>query len=107
MIDCYEPMADSNMPQSMTAMLPNMVDTARVAAAAGGTQGTGVDGGIATNAPGITPQYLLDRLPSIVAPAPVVKPPACDDFTQWVNDNSLIVAGALGVLVLMVWWNKI
>jgi hypothetical protein len=59
-----------------------------------------------TNAPAITPQSLLQRLPSIIQPAPAVKPPVCDSFSQWVNQNQIWLGVGLVFAAYLVWEGK-
>jgi hypothetical protein len=88
------PMADAGVPQFTTGSLPSMVDTAIT-----------VNGNQPVTPRALTPQSLVERLPSIIQPAPaVVTPDACDPFTQWVNDNQLLAALGLGVLAWAVFF---
>ena len=83
------PMADAGVPQFTTQSLPSMIDTATVA-----------NGGVPVTPTALTPQSLVERLPSIIQPAPaVVNPnPSCDPLTEWVSNNQLLAALGLGVL---------
>ena len=83
------PMADAGVPQFTTQALPSMIDSAAVA-----------NGGVPVTPTALTPQSLVERLPSIIQPAPTtVNPnPPCDPLTEWVSNNQLLAALGLGVL---------
>lgn len=88
------PMADAGVPVFTTATLPSMTDTAQAVA-----------GNQPVTPTALTPQSLVERLPSIIQPAPtVVNPDACDPFTQWVADNQLLAAIGLGALAWFVFF---
>lgn len=86
------------MPSMTTASMPTMTGTAN----AGGTNGS-----VGTTPPVITPEYLTQRLPSIVNPAPAVIAPDCGGgFAGWVADNPGIAVLGLAALAFMVWGKK-
>lgn len=78
------------MPVSMTAPMPSVVQT--VTAQVPSPQ-----------PPQLTPQFLVDKLPSIIQPGIAVLPPACDPLTQWVSDNALLVGVGLFAGALWAW----
>jgi len=62
-----------------------------------------------TPQPILTPQYLTQKMPSIVNPAPMGNPaPACaaDPVTQWVSDNPMLAAAGLALCAWMVFGKK-
>jgi hypothetical protein len=91
------PMADAGVPQFTTQTLPSMTDSAQAAT-----------GNQPVTPPALTPQYLVEKLPSIIQPAPVdvTPPPPCDPLTQWVSSNQLLAALGLGVLAWAVFFAK-
>jgi hypothetical protein len=86
------PIADAGVPVFTTRTLPSIIDTVQAST-----------GGAPVTPTAMTPQSLVERLPSIIQPAPVnVAAPACDPLTQWVSDNQLLAALGLGLLAWMV-----
>lgn len=82
------PMADAGVPQFTTQQLPSMTETAQA-----------VTGNQPVTPPALTPQSLVERLPSIIQPAPAIMPtPSCDPLTAWVSQNQLLAALGLGVI---------
>lgn len=87
------------MPSATTASMPTMTGTANAA--------MGTNGNVGTTPPAITPQYLNQRLPSIVNPAPAVIPQDCQSgFAGWVSENPVIAVAGLAALAFMVWGRK-
>lgn len=81
--------AQNQMPAMTTATMPTVTGTAQATTP--------------SQQPVITADYLNQRMPNIVNPAPVVIPPPCWDFARWVGDNELLVALALGVGIMFAW----
>ena len=74
------------MMPSLNRRLPSAVTTARLS-------------GLGATDSGLTPTGLVQRLPSIVNPDPVVTATAdCGWFTLWVSQNPMMALGALGVI---------
>lgn len=85
-----QPMADSGIPKTMTANMPSMALTVE-AVTPGPVQPTG-----------LTPHSLLERLPSIIQPAPVNVEP-CNTFASWIADNGLLVGIGMAALAWFAW----
>lgn len=74
------------MMPSLNRRLPSAVVTAQLS-------------GLGATDTGLTPTSLVERLPSIVNPDPVVTATAdCDWFTMWVSENPMMALGALGLI---------
>ena len=87
------------MPSATTASMPTMTGTANAT--------LGTNGNVGTTPAGITAQWLTQRLPSIVNPAPAVIPQDCQSgFAGWVSENPLLAAAGLAALAFMVWGKK-
>lgn len=84
------PVVDSGVPKTMTATMPSMTMTAQAAATH------------PVQPPALTPAYLLEKLPSIIEPAPINVAP-CDTFAQWVSDNGILVGVGMALLAWFVW----
>ena len=91
----------SPMPTATTATMPTVTGTANAWVGRQTGSGNGQRGGKTPTV--ITPQYLNQRLPSIVNPAPVDLGVECGGggIEAWVGDNPLLAG--LG-LVLAAWW---
>lgn len=86
----YNPDGTCTMPSATKSVMPSITATAAL-----------VNPGPVTP-PIVTPQYLTQKMPSIVNPAPQVAPPVCSDpFAQWVSDNALLVAAGLAGLAYL------
>lgn len=72
-----------HMPRPTTMAMPNMSLTALA--------------GLGDTSTGITPTDLVQRLPSIVNPAPVVADP-CSSIAEWVSNNNGLAIVALAAL---------
>ena len=71
-------------PNFTSAQMPSMTTTANAAAPT------------TAQPPAITPQYLNQRLPSIVSNVPMdMTQNDCDPVSQWVNENPMLAIGAL------------
>jgi hypothetical protein len=66
---------------------------------------SGISGLGATDS-GLTPSALVQRLPSIVNPAPVDLSPPCSSFTQWVADNPGLAFGGLALVAYFTIFHK-
>jgi len=56
---------------------------------------------------GLTPLDVVQRMPSIVTPAPVdMGATACDPFTAWVSSNPLLALGGLGLVAWLLMKGK-
>lgn len=87
------------MPSATTATMPTVTGTAN---ATMGWGGRGQRGGNTPHA--ITPQYLNQRLPSIVNPAPMDMGGNCQGgFGGWVADNPMLAGLGLVLLAWMTW----
>lgn len=83
----YNPDGTCTMPSATKSVMPSITATAQV---------------VNPTPPTVSPQYLTQRMPSIVNPAPQVAPPVCSDpFAQWVSDNALLVAAGLAGLAYL------
>lgn len=83
----YNPDGTCTMPSATKSVMPSITATAQV---------------VNTPPLTVTPQFLTQKMPSIVNPAPMVVAPACTDpFAQWVSDNTLLAAGGLALLAWM------
>ncbi len=83
----YNPDGTCTMPSATKSVMPSITATAQV---------------VNPTPPTVTPQYLTQKMPSIVNPAPQVAPPVCSDpFAQWVSDNALLVAAGLAGLAYL------
>lgn len=71
------------VPNFTSAQMPNMTGTAQGAADA------------PVQPPAITPEYLNQRLPSIIDTTPLTMAPQCDPVSQWVMDNPVLAMGLL------------
>jgi hypothetical protein len=87
------PIADAGVPQTMTAGMPSMTLTAQAVAYP------------PVPSMGITPQYLLQRLPSIIQPAPV-NLQSCNTFAEWISDNGLMVGLGMALAAWLLWKEK-
>jgi hypothetical protein len=93
------------LPTATNATMPTMTGTANVYTNRQQGSGRGQRGGKTPTA--ITPQYLNQRLPSIVNPAPAVVPPDCGGgITDWIGDNPLLAGAGLILLGMWVWGRK-
>lgn len=74
------------MPKATSMAMPSVTDT--------------VNSNPPTPAPVLSPALLVQKMPSIVNPAPmnVAPVPCSNDFAQWVNDNPLIAVAGLAVV---------
>jgi hypothetical protein len=89
----------SPMPSATTATMPTVTGTANAFMNRGGR---GQRGGNTPHA--ITPQYLNQRLPSIVNPAPMDMGGNCQaGFGAWVGENPVLAGLGLVALAWMVW----
>jgi len=75
------------MPRPTTMTMPSLPATSQ--ALHGGVSGVGAMD------TGLTPDLLVQRLPSIVNPDPVVPNPGCSAFEQWVADYPFMAAMGL------------
>jgi hypothetical protein len=91
----------SPLPTATTATMPTVTGTANAWVGRQTGMHNGQRGGKTPRA--ITPEYLNQRLPSIVNPAPVnVGPPPCGGgIVAWVGENPGLAAAGL---VLLAWW---
>jgi hypothetical protein len=82
----------TTMPSATQSTMPSITDTANTVIPS-------------TPQPILTPQYLVQKMPTIVNPAPMVSVSACsaDPITQWVSDNPFIAALGLAAAAYMVW----
>lgn len=80
------------MPVSTTAVMPSITYSAQML-------GTSPQ-------PGLTPQSLLNPMPSITNSTPVVVGPACTGVNQWINDNPLFAIGILAGLAFLMLGGK-
>lgn len=62
--------------------------------------------GLGDASSGITPEDLVQRLPSIVNPIPDVVGDTYDSFTQWVCDNPLLAALGLSAAAYFLVFQK-
>lgn len=83
------------MPSATQSTMPSITDTANVVAP------------VQAQPPQLTPEFLTQKLPSIVNPNPVVMTPSCSGgFSGWVSQNPWLAAGGLAVLAVMVFGHK-
>ena len=93
----------SPMPTATTATMPTVTGTANAWVGRQTGSGNGQRGGKTPTV--ITPQYLNQRLPSIVNPAPVDLGVECGGggIEAWVGDNPMIAGLGLVLVAWMVW----
>jgi len=92
----YNADGSCTMPSATQSTMPSITDTANTVVPS-------------TPQPILTPQYLTQKMPSIVNPAPMGNPaPACaaDPVTQWVSDNPMLAAAGLALCAWMVFGKK-
>jgi hypothetical protein len=77
---CVPGVGAQQMPKTTTQTMPDITSTAH------------------EPPPPITPESLMQRLPDIVNPAPVIVPTCADAFAQWVDGNKLLAVGGLALL---------
>lgn len=82
--------ANAGVPKTMSAHMPSVTLTAN--ATTPSPQPTA-----------LTPQSMLQRLPSIIQPAPVDLAPPCDTFATWVSNNGLLVGVGMAVVAWLMW----
>ena len=96
----------SPLPTATTATMPTVTGTANAWVGRQTGMHNGQRGGKTPRA--ITPEYLNQRLPSIVNPAPVdLGPPPCGGgIGGWVSANPGLAAAGLLLLAWMAWGKK-